>query len=135
MKTHVVKAGVLVDNGKVLIAKRKAGSLAEGTWEFPGGKLEPGETSNECLIREYKEELDIGIEVLEKIGEVFHKYDDYDFSVELELFFIKHIDGEPVLHVHEEIKWVLPEEVENHNFLGAALPLMGQIIEILKNNA
>ena len=70
----VVTAGVVVRNGSILVARRKSGSHLEGLWEFPGGKLEPNESPEECLAREFKEELGVEISV-DRISEVvFHRY-------------------------------------------------------------
>jgi len=133
MKTYTVKAGVLERDGKIMIARRKGGTFLEKSWEFPGGKIEVGESPKECLMREFKEELDIVIDVAGCIGKNTHTYLEHDFKVHLELFFINHVDGEFQLHVHDKILWILPSEIGEYDFLGAALPLMGKIKEVIKN--
>ena len=79
-----VTAAIIIEEGRTLIAERPAGGRHPGAWEFPGGKVEPGETPEECLARELKEELGIEVEVVEKLAEVVHNYDDA--TVELMAF-------------------------------------------------
>jgi mutator protein MutT len=71
-----VTAAVIVDAGRVLIARRPPGGRHPGTWEFPGGKVEPGETPEECLAREMLEEMAVSVSVGRKLSEVRHSYDD-----------------------------------------------------------
>ena len=99
-----VTAAIIRRNGKILICRRAEGSCAH-LWEFPGGKTELGETPFECLTRELREELNIEIKPLR----------EYCRSVcgELSFVFIEAeiISGEPQLSVHEEMRWVLPNEL------------------------
>lgn len=99
-----VTAAIIRRNGKILICRRAEGSCAH-LREFPGGKTEPGETPFECLTREIHEELNIEIKPLR----------EYCRSVYGELSFVfieaEIVSGEPELSVHEEMRWVLPEEL------------------------
>ena len=99
-----VTAAIIRRNGKILVCRRAYGSCAH-LWEFPGGKTEPGETPFECLVRELREELCSDIKPLR----------EYCRSVYGELSFVfieaEIVSGEPQLSVHEEIKWMLPEEL------------------------
>jgi 8-oxo-dGTP diphosphatase len=72
--TVIVAAGVLERNGRILAARRKKGSHLEGHWEFPGGKLEPGESPEECLVRELEEEIGVSIRPGPILEVVFHRY-------------------------------------------------------------
>ena len=121
-----VTAAILEKDGKILIAKRKTGDkLFAGLWEFPGGKVEEGETPEECMARELKEELDIEVEVGELITSNKHKYPHGIF--ELLAYRVKHISGEMVLNDHEEIKWVTADEMSNFEFPPADLPIIKEL--------
>ena len=74
--TVVVAAGVVIEGGRVLVAKRKAGTHLEGAWEFPGGKVQSGEDPREALCRELREELGIDVTAGEIVEVTFHRYDD-----------------------------------------------------------
>ena len=121
-----VTAAILEKDGKILIAKRKTGDkLFAGLWEFPGGKVEEGETPEECMARELKEELDIEVEVGELITSNKHKYPHGIF--ELLAYRVKHVSGEMVLNDHEEIKWVTADEMSNYEFPPADLPIIKEL--------
>ena len=123
-----VTAAIIVKDGKFLIAQRKLNDdIFGGFWEFPGGKVEDGETPEECLARELKEELDIEAEVGQLITSDNYVYPHGTFD--LIAYKVNHISGEFVLNVHEEIKWVSLNEMTNFEFPPADLP----IIEKLKD--
>jgi 8-oxo-dGTP diphosphatase len=113
---RVVVAGLLRRDGLVLITQRKTGSSHALKWEFPGGKVEPGETPRQALRRELREELDIGAEIG---GEV----ERYSFGypgkrpIQLIFFWIDRWQGEPVNRVFENIQWVRPPELASYDFL------------------
>jgi 8-oxo-dGTP diphosphatase len=86
MKSIVVSAGVVVEGGCVLLTQRKSGTHLAGAWEFPGGKVEPGEDPRDALARELKEELGIDTHVGEILDVAFHRYEEADKAVLL-LFF------------------------------------------------
>ena len=86
MRTLVVAAGIVIERGKVLLSRRKAGSHLEGLWEFPGGKVEEGEDPRVALARELDEELGIDTIVGEIVDVTFHRYEDAGKAVLL-LFF------------------------------------------------
>jgi len=103
-----VTAAVIEKDGLVLIAKRKKGKKLGEKWEFPGGKLEPGETPRECLKRELEEELEIDADVGDFLCSVV--YENPDFSFELLAFRVPSFRGTPVLREHEEFRWVRRED-------------------------
>ena len=74
MNTIIVSAGILIEHGRVLLTQRKAGTHLAGAWEFPGGKVEPGEDPKEALARELAEELGIDTTVHEALDVTFHRY-------------------------------------------------------------
>ena len=128
MRNLKVTAAVLKKEGKYLIAKRKQNDILGGLWEFPRGKIEEGETAEECLKREIKEELNIIVEVNELILSKNHKYSKGYF--ELIAFKVKYISGEIILNEHDDYKWVPYEKLAMFNFLLADIP----IIDKIKNN-
>jgi 8-oxo-dGTP diphosphatase len=107
-----VTAGILQQNGLVLIARRRPGKHMGGKWEFPGGKIEAGESPEQSLVRELKEELDVSA----RIGGLLccTSYEGDGVSLELFVYQIEGFDGNPVLREHEEMRWVAPQEL--HNF-------------------
>lgn len=104
-----VLAAVLEKNGRWLIAKRKKGDRFAGLWEFPGGKLEHGESPEECLVRELSEELGIRVRVGRFLGSV--RYSSSDFAIELIAYSVSHRAGSFRLQDHEEVRWVSPSKV------------------------
>lgn len=104
-----VTAAVIEEKGKVLIARRKPGRHMGGKWEFPGGKIEPGETPEESLARELEEELAIQARIGEYLCSALYEGDGV--SLELLVFRVERIRGEPALIEHQEIRWVRPEEL------------------------
>ncbi len=120
-----VAAAVIEREGKLLIARRKAGGRFGGLWEFPGGKIEPGETPEECLRRELREELGVEAEVKESLGA--SRYDYGDFEVELLVFRVEILTECFRLNDHDEIRWVLPEELKQYAFPEADEPVVRRL--------
>ena len=121
-----VTAAVVEKDGRILIAKRKKGWRFEGKWEFPGGKIEASETPEECLRRELREEL--GIET--RIG-TFICSSTYAYpyaTVQLLVYRAFHLSGEYTLHDHQEIRWVIPEELRQYDFPEADKPVIEKLI-------
>ncbi|HHW00123.1 MAG TPA: 8-oxo-dGTP diphosphatase MutT [Clostridiaceae bacterium] len=113
----LVTAAIIINSGKVLIAQRAENQNQAGKWEFPGGKVEPGETPEECLKREIKEELGINIEVKDFFGESIYHYDTG--AIKLIAYKAQWTDGEYKLTAHSQIKWVKPQELDNYDFAPA----------------
>jgi 8-oxo-dGTP diphosphatase len=95
VRTVLVAAAVLVEGGRVLLTQRKAGAHLAGKWEFPGGKVEPGEDPRAALRRELAEELGIDAEVGEIVDVTFHRYDDAQKAVLLLFFEASRRPGSP----------------------------------------
>ncbi len=104
-----VTAAIMEENGRIFIAKRGPGKHLAGKWEFPGGKIEPGETPEQSLARELAEELGIRVLVGEFLCSV--RYRSAAVSLELLAFRVTGRSGEPVLHEHQESRWVAPSEL------------------------
>jgi len=122
-----VTAALIEKDGKILIAKRKKGSHLELKWEFPGGKVEQGETPKECLERELREEFGI----ITKTGKfiISSVFDYKDIKINLMAYHCKYISGELILHAHEEIKWVSPNQMKNFDFAEADMPIIDKLLE------
>lgn len=122
-----VTAGVIEQEGKILIAQRKKGDRLEGKWEFPGGKIEVGESPEACLQRELHEEFGIESEVSTFICESDYQYPN--IHILLLAYHVQYLSGIFQLHNHAAIRWVTLEEMKQFDFASADLP----IIEALKN--
>jgi A/G-specific adenine glycosylase len=116
------------DDRQILIDRRKPEGLLGGLWEFPGGKVEPGETIETCIAREIQEELGIEIEVGERLIVVDHTYTH--FRVTLNVHHCRHLNGEPQAIECDEVKWVSINELDQYPFPKANL----QIIEAIRQN-
>ena len=125
MKTIHVVAAVIVDHGRVFATQRGYGDWKD-YWEFPGGKIELGETPEEALRREIREELDTGIAVKEKITTI--EYDYPEFHLSMECFLAEVTEGSLVLKEHEAARWLRNDELDTVRWLSADRT----IIELLK---
>ncbi|MDE3028404.1 MAG: (deoxy)nucleoside triphosphate pyrophosphohydrolase [Paracoccaceae bacterium] len=125
MKVVLVSAVALIDvDGRVLLAQRPAGKSLAGLWEFPGGKVEPGESPEDALIRELHEEL--GIETwktcLAPLTFASHGYDD--FHLLMPLFACRKWDGNPHPREGQTLKWVRPNDLKTYPMPPADIPLI-----------
>lgn len=112
-----VVAGVIYKNNKFLIAQRNLKKAQGGLWEFPGGKVEKGESYENALAREIKEEFNANIEVNEYIGENIHHYPEKDIRL---LFYKAKLLSENIeLLEHEDYKWITKNDKDNFEFAGA----------------
>jgi 8-oxo-dGTP diphosphatase len=119
-----VTAAILIQDNKILIAKRPADDKIP-KWEFPGGKIEDGETAEQCLQRELFEELGIYV----RVGNHFCSSTyTYDFGqIELIAFFVEWLSGEIQPSAHDEVRWVLPEQLDHFDFSPADLPIVEKL--------
>lgn len=129
MKTIEVVAAAIYQDGKVLAAQRGYGEF-KGGWEFPGGKIEPGETPEQAIVREIQEELAATIEVKEKIGTV--EYDYPAFHLTMHCFWTTVKAGEPKLLEHENARWVDKNTIRNVGWLPADMELVEQVAKKLE---
>ena len=121
----LVSAVALFDpDGRVLIAQRPKGRAMAGLWEFPGGKVEPGETPEAALIRELDEELGIGTweSCLAPLTFASHSYDD--FHLLMPVFACRKWEGQPEAREHSALKWVRPNALRDYPMPEADLPLI-----------
>jgi 8-oxo-dGTP diphosphatase len=118
-----VVAAVLVDRqGQVLIAQRPPGKWQAGRWEFPGGKLEPGEDEATAVRRELAEELGIRVDAAERLADITHEYPDRRVAIGLWLV-LRHA-GEPVGLDGQALRWVPADSLETCDLLEADLPML-----------
>ena len=106
---YAVAVGILVDDGLALVARRRPGKHLEGSWEFPGGKVQPGETREQALRREIQEEIGVGFDTACELCEVEHRY--VDRTVLLTFFLCTGIRGEPSGRESQEVRWVDADEL------------------------
>ena len=121
-----VTAAILNNNGRLLIAQRKETGKLPNKWEFPGGKVEPGETPEECLKREMEEEFDIGVTIGEYLGESIYKYDHG--SIKLLAYRTTWIAGAFTMKDHQAIEWIKIDELPNYDFAPADKPFVEKLV-------
>lgn len=130
-------SGILVKNGKVFIQQRLAKDVWGSLWEFPGGKVEPGEALEDALVREFLEETEIDISIHEKLVSVTHFYTKY--KVNLHCFRCSTIEGEektfsPVLHAAQQSEWVTPDQLNQYGFSAGHRRVI-EFLEVQKNKS
>ena len=121
-----VVAALIWDQNRFMICQRPAHKARGLLWEFVGGKTEPGETMQEALVRECREELDITVSVGDIFTQVIHEYPD--ILIRLTLFHCTIAEGTPKLLEHHDLKWILPCEIPNFNFC----PADKDILELIR---
>ena len=115
---------------KFMICQRPAHKARGLLWEFVGGKVETGETKEQALIRECREELNILLSVGEVFMDVVHEYPD--LTVHLTLFCATIAEGEPVMLEHSDIQWITPSEIPHYDFCPADEEILAKICEVYK---
>jgi mutator protein MutT len=133
MKQVQVALGIIFQDGKLLIARRKAGDALGGFWEFPGGKCEATESIQECVVRELKEELDVQVAVRAALSPVTHDYPTV--RVTLHPFICDLIAGNARAVGSDVIKWIAPAELPDYQFPPANDSLLREIISTFDRQA
>ena len=124
MQTVRVAAAIIVRDGRIFATQRGYGKFKDG-WEFPGGKIEAGETPQEALAREIREELDTEIEVRDFLETVEYDYPDFHLSMDCFCCVVK--SGGLVLREHEAAKWLTREALDSVDWLSADEGLIARI--------
>ena len=123
-----VVAAVIFKADKILLCQRKSGKHQAGLWEFPGGKIEKGETHQKALIREIKEELQIKISPQSFIIKITHEYSHA--AINLWVYKAVFINGEITLLDHEQTKWISPSELNSFQLAPADIPVITRLTNI-----
>ena len=123
-----VSAGIIICNDRILIARRSHNKSNAALWEFPGGKLQEGETAREAIVREIAEELRVKIEPESLLTTV--EYDYETFHLTMHCFVSQIIEGEFVLVEHEALRWLAPDELDSVDWLPADV----EVVEALKRH-
>jgi len=125
-----VTAGLLVREGLVLLALRKAGKHMGRKWEFPGGKIHPGESPEQCLARELAEELDIEARIGGLVGTA--RYRNGVVDLEILLYRAEYLSGSFSLREHEALAWVEPARLESYDLADSDRELARQVLAALQ---
>jgi 8-oxo-dGTP diphosphatase len=133
MNTVVVAAAVLIEHSRVLLTQRKAGTHLAGAWEFPGGKVEPGEDPREALRRELAEELGIDATAGEIVDVTFHRYEDADKAVLLLFFEATRAAGSPDPRALEvaAFRWAVAQDLDPARFPPADVEVLEKVRRLL----
>ena len=129
--TEVV-AALIWDKDRFMICQRPAHKARGLLWEFVGGKVEQGETKEQALIRECREELAVTLSVGDVFMDVVHEYPD--LTVHLTLFNAAILEGIPKKLEHNDIKWITPSEISNYEFCLADVEILKKITEVFRDD-
>lgn len=121
-----VAAGIVEHNGRVLIARRGVNASLGGKWEFPGGKVEPGETSADCIVRELREEFGVETSAGEVVATTTHRYPDV--TIHLIAHRVYHLAGEWIPREHEEVRWVQYGDLLSYDVAPADVPIIEALL-------
>ena len=125
-----VAAAIMLNADRVLIARRRAGLRHAGKWEFPGGKIERGETPQQCLIRELREEFDIRVEIGPFFGENTHQYQRG--PVRIVSYCVRWLSGNLTLKDHDTWQWVSPQTLKDYDLLPGDVPLAQRLDNVYR---
>ena len=129
-QTIIVTAGIIFKNDHILVAQRKHDDDLGYKWEFPGGKLEKGESLKECLARELNEEFGITARVNNYLGESIYNYGNK--LIHLKAYFVEHLSGEFQVRVHQNIQWVKLEKLHELDWAPADIVLVNKLLKHFK---
>ena len=122
-----VTCAIIVSGDKILVAQRSEKMNLPLKWEFPGGKIELNETAENCLKREIKEELNLEIDLIEKLESQIYEYESY--SINLIPFISKYLSGEIILNEHKCVKWLTKEELEDLDWAPADISILNSFLK------
>jgi 8-oxo-dGTP diphosphatase len=123
----VVAAIIERSDRRILICQRRRDDTSPLKWEFPGGKVEPGESPEAALARELREELAVTLEKYAELGRSRHKYIMTPEELEIRFFAVSIVEREITPKCFEQVAWVLPKELANYDFLAANAQLIAQV--------
>jgi len=131
VQTMIVAAGILIEKGRVLLTQRKKGSHLEGAWEFPGGKVEPGEDPRDTLARELGEELGIQASAGDVIEVTFHRYPERAVLLVFYLAERRPSSPEPRAIDVADLRWATSAELDDAQFPPADVAVLGKVRALL----
>jgi 8-oxo-dGTP diphosphatase len=123
----IVAAVIERSDRRILIGQRRHNDTSPFKWEFPGGKIEEGETAEVALARELREELSATLEKCAEMGRVRHRYPGMSEELEIRFYAASIMEGEIAPNEFEQIVWALPRELSNYDFLAANSQLIAQL--------
>ncbi len=126
-----IAVGVVHKNGQILITRRKNEGLLGGLWEFPGGKVRPGETAGEACLREIREEVGLSVDIIDYLTEVKHAYTH--FKIVMDVYRCKYLTGKVKLNGPQDYRWISLEEIERYPFPMANHKFIPRLLEIAEN--
>lgn len=129
MKATEVVAALIWQGDKFMICQRPAHKARGLLWEFVGGKVEEGETKQQALIRECREEIDVTLLVGDVFMDVTHEYPD--LTVHLTLFHATIAEGEPQMLEHVDIRWITPHEIPDYDFCPADVEILEKLTQFI----
>lgn len=133
VKRHLhVACAIIEKEGKVLAAQRSQTMTLPLKWEFPGGKIEAGESPEECLSRELREELGVSVRIGAALSPATHCYPD--FTVTLYPFTCRVAGGSITMHEHHALQWIEPRRMPELDWAAADLPVIGEYMAIAAEN-
>jgi 8-oxo-dGTP diphosphatase len=124
-REKLVTAAIIQKDGRILLARRSRGEKCAGLWEFPGGKVENGETPEASLARELFEELGVVAQIGERVAESSHQYEHGSFRVIA--YLVDKISGEPRPNVHDRLEWVNVDDMDGYQLLPADIPILASL--------
>lgn len=114
VKTHPVSVGVIIHRHRMLITRRNPEGLLGGLWEFPGGKVRPGESAEQACIREIREEVNVDVDIISRLARIKHAYTH--FKIEMDVFFCAYLSGAIRLSSAVDYRWITFEDIEHYPF-------------------
>ena len=121
-----VSCAIIFENNHILVTQRSATMPLPLKWEFPGGKVEPGETAMQSLLREIKEELDLSIQIVSALSPSIYQYGTK--TIRLIPFVCRIVAGQITLHEHQEYRWLKPDELLSLDWAEADLPVVYEVL-------
>ena len=125
---HVAVGAIFNQQGEILIAKRAAHKFQGNLWEFPGGKVEAGETAEQALIRELQEEVNLTPKSFTSLMQIEHDYGEKAFL--LDVYLVKEFSGTLQALEQQEVKWVLPQAINEYSFPTANRAIIDKLLAL-----